>query len=49
MPERMQLRKVPILTFVEEGSAELDSEAEWIYKKVFFKSLMSNQVKKNQI
>jgi hypothetical protein len=44
----MQLRKVPILTFVEEGSAELDSEAEWIYK-VFLKSLMSNQVKKNQI
>ncbi len=47
MPERMQLREVPIITSVEEGSAEFYSEAKWIYKKVFFKSLMSNQVKKN--
>jgi transcription elongation factor SPT6 len=44
MPERMQLRNVPI-TSVEEGSAELDLEAEWIYKHAFSKASISNQVK----
>ena len=43
MPERMQLRNVPI-TSVEEGSAELDLEAEWIYKHAFSKASISNQV-----
>jgi transcription elongation factor SPT6 len=43
MPERMQLRNVPI-TSVEEGSAELDLEAEWIHKHAFSKASISNQV-----
>ena len=43
MPERMQLRNVPI-TSVEEGSAELHLEAEWIYKHAFSKASISNQV-----
>lgn len=33
IPERMQLREVPI-TAVPEDSTELDDEAEWIYKQV---------------
>jgi transcription elongation factor SPT6 len=44
MPERMQLRDVPI-TSVEEGSDELDLEAQWINKNAFSKSSVSNQVK----
>ena len=42
IPERMQLRHVPI-TSVEEGSTELDSEAEWIYKHAFVKPAISTQ------
>ncbi|EFX68611.1 hypothetical protein DAPPUDRAFT_10253, partial [Daphnia pulex] len=42
VPERMQLRVVPI-TSVEEGSDELDLEAQWIYKNAFSKSSVSNQ------
>ncbi|KAK4008393.1 hypothetical protein OUZ56_013534 [Daphnia magna] len=42
MPERMQLRNVPISS-VDEGSAELDLEAEWIYKHAFSKPSISNQ------
>ena len=38
----MQLRHVPI-TSVEEGSNELDLEAEWIYKFAFFKASISKQ------
>jgi transcription elongation factor SPT6 len=34
MPERMQFRDVPI-TSVEEGSDELDLEAQWINKRAF--------------
>lgn len=41
----MQLRDVPI-TSVEEGSDELDLEAQWIHKNAFSKSSVSNQVKK---
>lgn len=44
MPERMQLRNVPISS-VDEGSAELDLEAEWIYKHAFSKPSISNQVR----
>lgn len=43
MPERMQLRNVPI-TSVEEGSSELDMEADWIYKHAFSKASISKQV-----
>lgn len=43
MPERMQLRNVPISS-VEEGSNELDMEADWIYKHAFSKASISNQV-----
>ena len=43
MPERMQLRNVPISP-VEEGSTELDMEADWIYKHAFSKASISNQV-----
>lgn len=35
IPERMQLREVPI-TPVPEDSPELSEEAEWIYKQVRF-------------
>lgn len=42
MPERMQLREVPV-TSVPEGSAELEDEAEWIYKQAFCKETVSNQ------
>jgi hypothetical protein len=34
MPERMQHRNYPIIP-VEEGSAELDSESNWIYRRAF--------------
>jgi hypothetical protein len=44
MPERMQLRNVPI-TSVEESSTELDLESEWIYKHAFSRASISNQVK----
>jgi transcription elongation factor SPT6 len=44
MPERMQLRDV-LITSVEEGSDELDLEAQWINKNAFSKSSVSNQVK----
>ncbi|CAB3227158.1 unnamed protein product [Arctia plantaginis] len=40
IPERMQTREVPI-TPVEEGSTELEDEAEWIYKQAFLKSPVS--------
>ena len=43
MPERMQLRQVPVST-VEEGSIELELEAEWIYKHAFSKPSISKQV-----
>lgn len=33
IPERMQLREIPI-TSVKEESNELNEEAEWIYKQV---------------
>ena len=42
VPERMQLRQVPV-TSVEEGSTELDSEAEWIYQHAFAKPSISTQ------
>ncbi|XP_065172067.1 transcription elongation factor SPT6 isoform X2 [Atheta coriaria] len=42
IPERMQLREVP-LTSVPEDSTELDDEAEWIYKQAFCKPPVSNQ------
>uniref|UniRef100_A0A146LTI5 Transcription elongation factor SPT6 n=1 Tax=Lygus hesperus TaxID=30085 RepID=A0A146LTI5_LYGHE len=42
IPERMQLREVPI-TAVPEGSDELDEEAEWIYKQAFCKPTTSKQ------
>lgn len=41
IPERMQLRDVPI-PIVAEGSAELDDEAEWIFKHAFQKPQISN-------
>ncbi|CAG9774076.1 unnamed protein product [Ceutorhynchus assimilis] len=41
IPERMQLRDVP-LTTVPDDSTELDDEAEWIYKQAFCKSTVSN-------
>ncbi|RVE50918.1 hypothetical protein evm_004485 [Chilo suppressalis] len=40
VPERMQIREVPI-TPVEEGSTELEDEAEWIYKQAFLKPSVS--------
>ncbi|XP_034831769.1 transcription elongation factor SPT6 [Maniola hyperantus] len=40
IPERMQIREVPI-TPVEEGSTELEDEAEWIYKQAFLKPPVS--------
>ncbi|KAL1140288.1 hypothetical protein AAG570_000220 [Ranatra chinensis] len=42
MPERMQLRDIPI-TPVAEGSDELDEEAEWIYRQAFCKPTISTQ------
>uniref|UniRef100_A0A336LY91 Transcription elongation factor SPT6 n=1 Tax=Culicoides sonorensis TaxID=179676 RepID=A0A336LY91_CULSO len=42
IPERMQLREVPI-TSVPEGSHELDEEADWIYKQAFCKPPISQQ------
>lgn len=36
----MQTREVPI-TPVEEGSNELEEEAEWIYKQAFLKPSVS--------
>lgn len=42
MPERMQLREVPV-TSVPEGSSELDDEAEWIFKQAFCKESVSCQ------
>lgn len=42
IPERMQLRDVP-LTPVIEGSEELDEEAEWIYRNAFCKPPISKQ------
>ncbi|KYN09622.1 Transcription elongation factor SPT6 [Trachymyrmex cornetzi] len=42
IPERMQLRSVPV-TSVQEGSDELDLEAEWIYKQAFCKPTVSIQ------
>lgn len=44
MPERMQLRSVPV-TKVAKDSAELEEEAEWIYKQAFCKPSISVQVK----
>ncbi|XP_047991435.1 transcription elongation factor SPT6 [Leguminivora glycinivorella] len=40
IPERMQIREVPI-TPVAEGSSELEDEAEWIYKQAFCKPPVS--------
>ncbi|KAG5681165.1 hypothetical protein PVAND_010625 [Polypedilum vanderplanki] len=48
IPERMQLREVPIQS-VPEGSTELDEEAEWIYRQAFYKkpiSQVSNEPRK---
>lgn len=42
IPERMQLREVPI-TSVPEDSNELNEEAEWIYKQAFCKPTISVQ------
>ncbi|CAD7091358.1 unnamed protein product [Hermetia illucens] len=42
IPERMQLRDVPIVA-VPEGSSELEDEAEWIYKQAFCKPTVSQQ------
>ncbi|XP_014483387.1 PREDICTED: transcription elongation factor SPT6 isoform X1 [Dinoponera quadriceps] len=42
IPERMQLRSVPVVP-VQEGSDELDQEAEWIYKQAFCKPTVSIQ------
>ncbi|KAF5296511.1 hypothetical protein FQR65_LT01500 [Abscondita terminalis] len=42
IPERMQLREVPI-TPVSEESNELNEEAEWIYKQAFCKPTVSTQ------
>lgn len=40
IPERMQLRQIPVVP-VPEGSSELDNEAEWIYKQAFCKPPVS--------
>lgn len=42
IPERMQLRSMPI-TKVDEGSDELEHEAEWIYKQAFCRPTISHQ------
>ncbi|XP_076167976.1 transcription elongation factor SPT6 [Ptiloglossa arizonensis] len=42
IPERMQLRTIPITPTVE-GSDELDLEAEWIYKQAFCQPTISVQ------
>ncbi|KAF7404787.1 hypothetical protein HZH66_003693 [Vespula vulgaris] len=42
IPERMQLRSVPVIP-VAEGSDELDLEAEWIYKQAFCRPTISIQ------
>ncbi|KAI5716466.1 hypothetical protein M8J76_006908 [Diaphorina citri] len=42
IPERMQLREVPV-TSVPEGSDELDEEAKWIYNQVYAKPSVSTQ------
>ncbi|XP_046421769.1 transcription elongation factor SPT6 [Neodiprion fabricii] len=42
IPERMQLRSVPVVA-VPEGSDELDLEAEWIYKQAFCRPSVSVQ------
>lgn len=39
----MQIREVPV-TPTEEGSSELDDEAEWIYRQAFTKPSISQQV-----
>ncbi|XP_023303515.2 transcription elongation factor SPT6 [Lucilia cuprina] len=44
IPERMQLRQIPV-TSVPEGSSELDNEAEWIYKHAFCKPPVSQNDK----
>jgi transcription elongation factor SPT6 len=44
MPERMQLRQVPV-TKVGKDSPELEEEAEWIYKQAFCRPTISVQVK----
>ncbi|KAH8266384.1 hypothetical protein KR038_000011 [Drosophila bunnanda] len=44
IPERMQLRQVPV-TPVLEGSHELDDEADWIYRFAFCKQTVSEQEK----
>merc|ERR1711872_330598 len=43
IPERMQLRQVPVTT-VPEDSDELDREAEWIYKYGFAKQTITSQI-----
>uniref|UniRef100_A0A6B2EJU3 Transcription elongation factor SPT6 n=1 Tax=Phlebotomus kandelakii TaxID=1109342 RepID=A0A6B2EJU3_9DIPT len=43
IPERMQLREVPITTVDAEKSSELEQEAEWIYKQAFCKEPVSKQ------
>ncbi|XP_034662685.1 transcription elongation factor SPT6-like [Drosophila subobscura] len=44
MPERMQLRQVPV-TPVPAGSMELDEEADWIYQYAFCKNTVSEPEK----
>lgn len=39
----MQIREVPV-TPTDEGSSELDDEAEWIYRQAFTKPSISQQV-----
>uniref|UniRef100_A0A7G3AZW4 Transcription elongation factor SPT6 n=1 Tax=Lutzomyia longipalpis TaxID=7200 RepID=A0A7G3AZW4_LUTLO len=43
IPERMQLREVPITTVDAEKSTELEAEAEWIYKQAFCREPISKQ------
>ncbi|GAB0093481.1 Transcription elongation factor SPT6 [Sergentomyia squamirostris] len=43
IPERMQLREVPITPVDPEKSNELEQEAEWIYKQAFCKDPVSKQ------
>lgn len=47
IPERMQLREVPI-TPVPEDSNELAEEAEWIYKQVGFFFLLISILRTNR-
>ncbi|KAL7027357.1 hypothetical protein ACKWTF_005413 [Chironomus riparius] len=47
IPERMQLRDVPIQS-VPENSTELEDEAEWIYHQAFFKKTISHTSQKPQ-